>query len=676
MIDVKKQPFSFFFSGCDPDEYFNMVAKETNTMLSSYFYLMRKGKQTLKNRVTIRPDLQMIVDSGAHTFIVKEEYKDKPLSYWENYLEKYTKWARDNRDYVFAIVELDIDSLVGTVQVDKWREKYFEPLEKEGIQVIYVWHGVRGEKEWERMCKKYRYCGISLNEAAAGFDERKVARMFNIAKRYNTRLHGFAVSGKMMEEYPWYSCDSSTWLVGTQYGEVNHFDGRTMKRLKKDKWLKMKTKFERLGANWRLMERQDPYELQRVCMLTFLEYEKYIQRKNKSKFYWMTNAKKGLTNTLISVKSTQEEKKVAGIKFRKRNKDKPSVEKGKWPSIEWYKTDKEDWKEYCSALGIDARLDKEAAIDILSNFTVFCDFYKPSIDEITEEELYDLCDIFGLKDINTRQKALAALPNCFLEHARGERKEFNNYSEKEEFSIRKEPKEREEYVEDEDYVTVEITKKECDAILSGFLNAPDASMPEVEQYDEELRKANIEVVRNEKGHFVKGQQKIRKPKKIYSENMPKLACDTCTQGENCPKYQPGYVCAYNKQFKKFNTRSTDDIQDAMHSLVEANIGRLQRMMMFENMDGGIADQTVSQLIEMNMKYLNMLSQLDTLGKKITAQKRVVVGENGQTETVMTVTSNPSEGGILAKLFGNISNTLLKEEEEEEDFIEAEAEVKD
>ena len=179
-------------------------------------------------------------------------------------------------------------------------------------------------------------------------------------------------------------------------------------------------------------------------------------------------------------------------------------------------------------------------------------------------------------------------------------------------------------------------------------------MPEVEQYDEILRQSNIIPVRDEKGRLVKGQKVFHRPKKLYGENMPKMSCNSCYKAQDCPDYKEGYVCAYNKMFKRFNTRNASDIMDALHGMVELNLERLQRMAFFEIMDGGMADPNVSALIDQNTKLLNMLQQMNA-GAKIVAQKRTVVDENGRVEETMTVSSNPQEGGILTKIFGSMQN---------------------
>lgn len=402
--EMRKREFGIFFSGVESDKYFGIVSKETNTMLMSYHYLQRKGKKFLQGLYEKRPDLLLIVDSGAFTFNNSEEYENKDIEYWEKYLDKYTKWALDNKEHIFAIAELDIDFLVGVKQVDEWREKYFRPLEEQGVSVIYLWHSTRHDKEWEEMCKKYDYVGFSFQEKEANFTDKKLTNMFHIAKRHNALVHGFAVTGlEAMTSYPFFTVDSTTWLVGTQFGELNYFDGRKMKRLKKPEWKKQyKNKLISLGANWALASREEPYELIRINVLTFLEVERYVRKRIKTKSYWLTN-KGGVVEEEIE-----------------------TLPRGTLPDWEWFDGECEDWKPYAKALGIDTRASKDEAVGYIGIFKTFIEFDKEQLDKFTTEELFAFCDTFGIKDVNTTKKALEALPQCFKDHAAGERSEFGN----------------------------------------------------------------------------------------------------------------------------------------------------------------------------------------------------------------------------------------------------------
>jgi hypothetical protein len=506
------EPFQIFFSGVESDSYFDIVTKETNAVLMSYLYIKSKPKKFMKERFAKRPDLRILIDSGAHTFLEDKrgEYANKGIDYWEKYIEGYVSFIRENKEHIFAAVELDIDSLVGTAKVEEWRTKYFEPLEAEGIQVIYVWHSIKGDAEWEKMCERYSFIGFSFREVSADFTIKKLSKMFNLAKKYKARIHGFAATGMdTISTYPFYTVDSTTWLVGTQFGEVNYFDGRKMTRLKKDKWKRQfKNKLIDLGANWTLAEREEPYELIRINVLTFLKVQAFIQGKMKAKAYW-----KG--GKPVIKKKIEDAEPDGAKKYNEDVEDVIRLPRGTLPEAEWFSGEMEDFKSYCLSLGIDSRLEKEDAVNLIKTFFIFISYDKEALDKYSTEALFDFCDRFGLEGINTSKKAIEALPYCFKEHAEGKRNEFANYYDElnaSEEEVREKPKEREEYVLEDSYTLIDIPKEQCDSILSQFLPEADLEMPEVEAYDEKLSEMAIIPVRDANGRFIKGQKKVRKPK--------------------------------------------------------------------------------------------------------------------------------------------------------------------
>ena len=185
-----RQPTSLVMSGVESDSYWDIAINAgIKRLLVSYHYIQRKGKKFLRERLEKNPDVKIMVDSGAYTFHVKEdEYKKKPMEYWENYFKKYTDFVRANKDIIFACVEVDIANIIGFEKLDELRAKYFEPLQEEGILVCFVWHEYDGNKYWEYMCKKYDYVGFSLQNS--NLSEPDIMKKVNIARRYGAVVHG------------------------------------------------------------------------------------------------------------------------------------------------------------------------------------------------------------------------------------------------------------------------------------------------------------------------------------------------------------------------------------------------------------------------------------------------------------------------------------------------------
>lgn len=440
---------------------------------------------------------------------------------------------------------------------------------------------------------------------------------------------------------------NTTWLVGQQYGELNWFDGRKMRRLGKTEWRRnYKTKLlkEPFNADWdRLINgmggKGDTYELLRLNLVAYKLVEEHIRKRNFSKMYWM---KGGENNSLMPVshKSTTE----LNLNL---------------PPYEWYVDEEEkypDLDKYLNSMGISPNdFSREESVNILFFYFLLLQDTENHIDEFEDDILTSYASQLSNSVISSRDEAIQFLTTYYRENALGIRNDFKG-----ENSVLA-PKEREIYVEEDEFATIDLSSSDIEHGLGIDVNKDD--MPEITLLDEELRKQDIMPVRDSKGRFIKGQKKVRKPKNIYSDKMPVLNCNTCYKAGDCEMYKPGYVCAYKKMFKRFNTRNMDDIIDAMTSMANYNLERMSRAMMFETMDGGMVTAEVTGLIDQNMRILNQIKDLQN--SRAVVSQRKVIREDGTEETVTHLNVNPQEGGILSKIFGMSKSN---EEEDKDKYI--------
>lgn len=1061
--DKYDEQMNIIISGVESDTYWKIVVDKCGmkTVLMSYHYLQKKPKDFLAKRLKKHPDVKIFIDSGAHTFLANmDNWVEKPDSFWEEYLENYTNFIRDNKEHIFACADLDIDDLVGTDKVDQWRKDYFEPLEEEGVQVCYIWHSIRGEQGWEDMCRKYSYTGFSMMNDATATVPRLMKRI-NVAKKYNTRVHGMALTKtEILVRVPFFSADSSvdgkssilvkdlrndrtyrttieelynqnieeefrttdyetrvpyddfqvltlddnkkviwgdlygvvkhkvkkptvrlkvesgkdiicttdhsiitmdkegnlketsanelkvgdyvmspksydiknelvpftnvlidkpnsqlgrkewqvvevsdkflnflglwigdghfskdttglscyqdkecrevidyianlynakvsvdkngvdarmsnvrlqrvmkalgfegnsrtkripkfiyslseqqicqflkgffsanntnclysysvtskelkedlvelltmlginvttscaeptphsinreqevspkvwhlsivdkrsklifkekigflqsyknskllessittegvlngsvrqaevvfleikdietindgtkevevydlsvrkyerffangilvhntTWLVGQQYGELNWFDGRKMKRMLKKEWqrgLKTKLLKEPFNADWdKLMNgmggRGDTYELLRLNVIAYRLAEEHIRKRLGTKQYWMPlganqsdskpkTRQRVVQKTETPTRANKPQKSSVPSILKDFNSDNSTG----LPSAEWFEGECNDWIHYCEVCGIDAdNYSKEEAVSLIHDFYVFLE--EPSLaDNLEDSDLIEYAQELSGENISDRDDAIKELTQIYNQNLLGERKDFS-----EENEIQDSYKERNRYITDDDFITIDLSENDIDTQFA--LPAPESDdMPEITAYDKELRMLNIEPVRDSKGRFVKGHQKVRKPKSVYSEKYPKLVCNTCYKSGDCPQYKAGYVCAYDRALKKFDTRNLDDIMDAMQSMTNVNLQRMQRALMFETMDGGMPTPEVTGLIDQNMRLLQKMKELQDHSPKAVLSQRRIVNADGTQEVETQMHMNP-QGGILSQIFG-------------------------
>lgn len=649
-----ERPYKMIFSGVENEEYFNILYNMgIRDFLMSYEYLKsKKDLQIYKDK-----GIKFFIDSGAYTYMGKEEYYEKPIEYWENQIEEYLKWSEEHKEMIFAIANLDLEYLVGTEKVVEWNKKYFEPfMLKTGIPVCFIWHPISGESHWESYCQRYPYVGFSWVSDNKGTvaDINFGAKMLRVAEKYNSVVHGMGMTRtSYLTKLPFYTSDSTTWLVGLQYGEINYWTGNKMTRLKKEKWKgEYLPKLLTLGLNKEKLLAEDTEEMIKANIKAFQLAIEYIDTKLLSRMYWL--------------KSKPKENDLDDISI--------------FPPLEWIegKTNYENWEEYAKRLNI-STVDRTFAVNSVIDATVFCNievvegkymskypeilkFFKERyLDTEVYKEIYDLL----INQVNDKEEDMVSeLVTLFRDTVEGKDEKLLHWG----TNFDRIAKERESYIEEEEYELKDMSEEEVRNRLAHILPAPKQEgdpHPEVTELDDEIfKKVDIIPVRDEKGRFLKGQKVVRKPKNIYSKKYPKLVCDTCYAAQTCPEFKAGYVCAYDKMFDRFDTRNVEDIIDAMQSMVNLNLSRMQRVALFEMLDGGMPDGNLTGMIDQNMRLLQNLQKMYLYAPEVLKQTRIMRAD-GTEETTLEY-NNPSGGGILEKLFANVGDGNKKDNSKKED----------
>ena len=642
------RPLTIFYSGVEYESYLDILYDlGIRNFLMSYEYLKGKGVHQLKKY----PDMHLFIDSGAYTYNQDPKYGEYTIEQWEKQIEEYLAWAEKHKNQIFAIADLDIQYLVGYEKVVEWRKKYFEPfMLRTGLPVCFIYHE-EGLDIWEYMCKRYPYVGISLN-IDREVDETELRNKFKIAEKHNALVQGMASTRTgMLTQYPFYTVDSTTWNVGLKYGEISVWTGNKMSRIKKadfkEKAFPYIDRYD-LPFNHDLILEEDKTEMIRVNAYAFVQAEKFIQERLKSLMYWF---------------------KARAVKV-----DVDNLPDDFFPPVEWFNSQPEvdSLKEYARKMNINPELPDKECFNMIFDMTAFVTWGNEEYDSLREgytpELLSGLHDTFINRIVASDEERIADLQQFFKECLSGENDKLLQLG----TNFDRVVKEREHYIEDDDEELVDISPDEVKSRLRAILpdSADSENAPEIDALDEEIyRKADIVPVFDENGLFVKGQTAIKRPKKVYSNKFPKFACDTCYAAAKCPEFKAGYVCAYNKMFNRFDTRSMADIIQAVQGIVEHNMARMQRAMIMEVMNGTI-DPVTSQLMDTNIRYMQMLKQMYELGSPEVLRQTHIIRADGSEEKTTSIT-NPQSGGILEKLF---SMNVGKATEEERIIDAEEAEI--
>lgn len=175
-----------------------------------------------KKKLDWKPTFDIMLDSGAFTFM---ENKGKTRNIGA-YLDKYIQFIKEND--IDKFFELDIDSVVGTEEVRKYRRK----LENEtGKKCIPVWHKCRGKDAFIRLVEKYDYVslgGIVSGEFSDG-DYKFFPWFIREAHKRGTKIHGLGLTRlTALDKYNFDSVDSTNWNT-TRYNTYYVFTGRGLK---------------------------------------------------------------------------------------------------------------------------------------------------------------------------------------------------------------------------------------------------------------------------------------------------------------------------------------------------------------------------------------------------------------------------------------------------------------
>lgn len=649
-----KRPLSIFFSGVEQESYLDILYDlGIRNFLMSYEYLKGKGHGQLKKH----PDMHLFIDSGAYTYQNDPKYLEYTDEQWETQIVKYLEWAKKHKGQIFAIADLDLQYLpnVGYEKVYEWRRKYFEPFMLEtGIPVCFIYHE-DGLDMWDYMCKRYPYVGLSLAIDKVDGGSTILKEMFQIAEKHNALCQGMASTNtKMLTHYPFYTVDSTTWLAGLKYGEISVWTGTKMTRVKKQdfetKAFPLIQRYDR-PFDFDLIREEDPTEMIRVNAYAFIEAEKFVRDRLKAKMYWL---------------------KAKAVKV-----DVDNLPDDFFPSPDWLRSDDipiEEVKEYAVKMNINPEY--EDVVNCVSDVTVLLNWFKPEYEEFKTvyrdnnyQAIHELHDLFVNRIVQTTDEKISDLIDFYRSCLSGENTTLLHIGTNFDRLIR----ERDEYIVDEDYDIEDVPDIEVQNVLSKYLPPPKegSPAPEISDLDDEIfREQGIEPIRDANGRFLKGQRQVLKPKKLYSEKYPKMSCDRCVNAQVCPEYKPGFVCAFNKMFQRYNTRDMADIIQAMQGIVDLSMQRLQRSMMTEVLNGGMPDPNLSQMMNQSMNLLGQLQRMYEVGSQEVIRQTRVLRADG-TQEMTTQVSNPQSGGILAQIFGNLSSTR-EEAPDEDDVIEAEA----
>jgi len=183
-------------------------------ILESYHYV---GKQQYVDNMRIN-NAKVFIDSGAFSAYTLGVEIDLPT---------YCDYIKRNRDIIRHEDGVELASVldgIGDPQKTWENQVHMEQL---GAKPLPCFHAGEDERYLEHYVKNYDY--ITLGGMVGSSTKQLMIWLDRMWDKYLTdgsgyprlKVHGFGITSiPIMERYPWYSCDSSSWIQSAAFGSV------------------------------------------------------------------------------------------------------------------------------------------------------------------------------------------------------------------------------------------------------------------------------------------------------------------------------------------------------------------------------------------------------------------------------------------------------------------------
>ena len=183
-------------------------------VLESFHYV---GKQKFVDEMRVN-NAQIFLDSGAFSAFTLGV--DISVEDYCEYIKRNTDIIRVEDNVVMASV---LDGIGDPLQT--WRNQL--EMELRGAKPLPCFHAGEDERYLEWYVKNYEYItlggmvGSSTKQLCIWLDRMWDRYLTDGSGRARIKVHGFGITAvPIMERYPWYSCDSSSWIQSAAFGSI------------------------------------------------------------------------------------------------------------------------------------------------------------------------------------------------------------------------------------------------------------------------------------------------------------------------------------------------------------------------------------------------------------------------------------------------------------------------
>ncbi|MFX1537630.1 MAG: hypothetical protein ACFFDI_25820 [Promethearchaeota archaeon] len=179
--------------------------------LHSYYHVSGLEKNWFK--MNLQNKVELFIDSGAFSAWSQKKEID---------INAYISFIKENEHVIDLYANLDV---IGSAE-STWENQC--KMEQAGLNPIPCYHYGEDEK-WIRRLLRRQYPFIALGGMVSISQSKQIQWLDNIFSKYltdndgmpNVKVHGFGITSfKLMFRYPWYSVDSTSWVVTGRLGSV------------------------------------------------------------------------------------------------------------------------------------------------------------------------------------------------------------------------------------------------------------------------------------------------------------------------------------------------------------------------------------------------------------------------------------------------------------------------
>jgi hypothetical protein len=286
--------------------------------LTSYHYY--KSQDLGKIVAATKEPVLLFADSGAFSAASQGAEVD---------IRAYGKWLTKWSSILTVASNLDV---IGDHQASMKNQRELEAM---GHNVLPVFHVGSPFDQLEKLCEEYPYVALGgmVPYSTANLGPWLV-KCFRIASKYNTCFHGFGQTRReYLEDFPFYSVDSSAWGKSFMFGTLELWDEKT-KRFTNIKHSDQSAIYKNAdllrlhGGDPEMFLDKTKYKRAhavKVAAVAWMRFEKHLQQKHHGVKLRNTNTDKGFRLYLAETTSQTIETVIEGFHLYLANTGMPNV---------------------------------------------------------------------------------------------------------------------------------------------------------------------------------------------------------------------------------------------------------------------------------------------------------------------------------------------------------------